>query len=123
MNNAKLNLCEEDLKQPPLPVEWLNSAESKKRIADILLRMEHSGSNRAPSMSKSDPLLRSLVKLVVFCHGRTVEKLNTAALNSAIPWDTRTKFPSHPTLVADAEVFTKVCRLRDENIRVIVRSF
>lgn len=103
MSNVVSDLKEFDLK----PIKFLDYQESIARIKDIL-EIDMSGS--------------STVTLVLKAQMKVLEYLNDRHLNCPIPWDKRTGLPSHPSMVADAQKYTKFFQC-SEGLKSLLDSF
>lgn len=88
-DNVFSDLKETDLK----PIEFLDYQQSIAKLKDIL----RVGFDTALTI----PLLILKAQLKV------LEYLNDRHVNCPIPWDKRTGFPSHPSMVADAQKYLK----------------
>lgn len=111
------------VRELPFPVEWLEFGDSKKRMDAVLERMKNDSQNQNLTGNHAQRVMASIMKLLFFCHACLTERMNTRSLNSMVPWDARTKLPSHPTLIADAEVFMKVFQNRHAGVETVIKSF
>lgn len=103
MNKAASDLEEIDLK----PIEFLDYQESITRLKNIL-EIDISSSNT--------------VTLILKAQLKVLEYLNDKNFNCPVPWDKRTSLPSHPSMVADAQKYTKFFQC-SEGLKSVLNSF
>lgn len=103
MSNVAPDFKETDLKL----IEFLDYQESMTRIKDIF-------GVDMPSNSSLALLLKAQLKVL--------EYLNDQYLNCPTPWDKRTGLPSHPSMVADAQKYSKFSQC-SEGLKSVLDSF
>jgi len=101
MNNIVTDLKEIDLK----PIEFLGHRESLIKLRVIL-------GDTVIALNKlirpdSGCLINNVFIVALKAQFKVLEYLNDQHLNCSIPWDKRTGLPSHPSMIADAQKYTK----------------
>lgn len=88
------------------PIEFLDYNESFKKIESILAASKDSG----------------MIILLLKAQLKILKYLNDQHINCPVPWDKRTGLPSHPSMVADAQRYSKYFQC-SEDLKPVLDSF
>lgn len=109
MSNIVSDLQEIDLQS----IEFLSYQESIAKLNNILDSNDF-GRNVNSAIA--------FVVIALKAQAKILEHLNDQHLNCSIPWDKRTGLPSHPSMIADAQKYTKFFQC-SEGIKSVLNSF
>src|SRR3989338_7364389 len=115
-------------------VELLLPAESEARLKKIYgslkppgISWEYQNDRTSQTFFESpkspERFIGNLLKLFLLSHHAVMQKINSRSLSSRVAWDSMTKLPSHPTLIADAEAYATIIKPENKVLRILARSF
>lgn len=104
-NEAKLL---EKIKKAIEPPVFLTYKESLTKLEEIITLL-HNAITHPPPMRRPTAE-NALIILCAACIAQfhTIKKLNNETINCDVPWDQRTGFPVHSTIIADAQKFCEL---------------
>ncbi len=114
-------------KSPPIPQldftppEFRDWRESIKRIAEIRKSLRIALDERLAQKQEFIPAWALWLEMGAAI--KTLESINSDALNCAVPWDKKTGFPSLPSMTADARKYGETLKNGHKPLALIIDSF
>ncbi|MBI3274144.1 MAG: hypothetical protein HYZ69_03290 [Candidatus Colwellbacteria bacterium] len=104
--------------EPPL---FLGYSESLKKLKRIIMILEKKIMHPLPMHQAPAQGTLLVFRAALVAQYRTIEKLNNETINCDVPWDRITGFPTHTTIIADAQKFCELFRV-PPLIEILLRS-
>lgn len=111
----------ENVSRPEPAVEFLDYQKTIERIEEIITGLRLNAISKIDLNVYQDLSLLAL-KTLLKAQIKVLGYINDSSLNCAVPWDKRTGFPSHPTMVADAQRYVDFFKPPEE-VKAFLDSF
>ncbi len=103
------------------PPEFLDWRESIRRMAEIRASLKTALDEKSAQKREFIPAWALWLEMGAAI--KTLETVNSDALNCAVPWNKKTGFPSLPSMVADARKYAETLKNGHKPLALILDSF